>query len=484
MRAVLIYPPVDCSRFDCSRDCGCAPHLGLLSLVTAVRARHPDWDVTILDGHLTDESSILRALDARRPHLIGLSVDVTNYPSAVRMLAEMKALGASILLGGAHATFLAEAILTRRQEVDAVVLGDGEEALTGYLEALAGLRALEGVPNLLYRSNGRLRRTRARLLDLRELPGPAYDIADWNAHFARQAQVFGPGVRIGQIYSQKGCLNKPLCSFCGRFPDPCRKRDPDRVAAEAIELATRHQLTEIWDRTDSLVQDPAFFLRLVDRLRVRGAEAPASREAVFKVYGRADQLADDAVLEGLRQMRVRMVFIGYESGDDRVLQLMGKHVSAELYLRATEKVLKHGIDVDASLIVGLPGECTESLRNQIRFVQALVDRGVQKIRVNLPWLLPGSRLYQGLLKEHPELAGDDLPDMAWLQDRLFETGGYHLAEFGGSLAAFRAALEETTREACDLVLKRGGVVEGYAHEGGKSFVKGNEMDLARRGRHA
>ena len=246
-KLALIYPPVS-PRHVSMRDSGLTPPLHLLALAAHVAA-----DIIILDGNLLSLESILAALEEFKPTHIGMNVDLTNYDNAVVIANETTA---KVILGGNYAAFLAGPILAHQPRIEAVCFNDGEEALAGFVED--NLQA----PNLITRHG----RTPVRLLDISNLHTPAYELVNMDDYFKRQAALFGPDFRMMQFYGQKGCLNMPHCTFCGRYSDGMRLRDPVAYSCEVRHYAQKFKLTEVWDRSDSYLQSGKWFSTVFEHL--------------------------------------------------------------------------------------------------------------------------------------------------------------------------------------------------------------------------
>ena len=199
-------------------------------------------------------------------------------------------------------------------------------------------------------------------------------------------------------------------------------------------------------------------------------------KTTFKTYSRADQLLRQDVIEVLKSLHFRMVFIGYEAGDDRILKNIGKHANVQVYETATKNVLNNGIDIDASFIVGLPGENKESLKNHIEFVKKLNKMGLDKIRVNRLLVLPGTPLYRKIIQKFPEIADKDIVPMDDLQKMIFQTDLYDLSEFDNDVDKFIEALLETAHIMANVITEHGGASEGYGHGKGENILEGKELE--------
>lgn len=476
MRVLLCYPPVS-PMYSKIRDAGLSPHMALLCIAGHLLDRFDDVEVLMVDGHHGDMAAIEGAIASFSPDLVGCSVDFTNYGNAVEVCRHAKALddGTTTVMGSNHASNLFREILRHQPAVDFISLADGEPSWESLVRIKKGLIPVSAGCNLAYRdARGEVVLTGQGRLDLREMVPVRYDLVDMGRYFEVQRRVMGEGFRMLQFTSQRGCANRPLCVFCGRYADGLRFRDPAAFAGEVVRWTERLDLTEMWDRSDSFIQNPAWLMRFCDEVDAR-TDRFRRGATTFKTYARADQLLRTDVCECLKRLNYRMVFVGYEAGDDRILKNIGKHATCDVYRRATANVLECGLDVDASFIVGLPGENRQSLANHLSFVRELVGIGLNKIRVNRLLVLPGTPLYEAVMRRCPELRGSDDVPQEELQRRLLETDLYDLADFGGDPARFEEALRQTAEEMTAAVLERGGGAEGYGYGGRDDILSGTQF---------
>ncbi|MFA5125188.1 MAG: radical SAM protein [Patescibacteria group bacterium] len=475
MKLLLCYPPVS-DQYEKIRDSGLAPHLSLLCLASQARFKFKGIKIKIIDGHHFDSKKIKELIDEFKPDLAGFSVDFTNYQSAIGLSKYCKRFKIKVLLGSNHASNLYEQILANQPSVDAIVCNDGEDGLVGYINHLLGKMSLGQVPNLAYRQDGKVVRNALKTFDLKLMKEPAYDLCDMEEYFKRQQKVFGKNFRMLQFTSQRGCVNFPLCVFCGRYPDGYRLRPARIVAREVLKYIKRYNLNEVWDRSDSFIQSLSWLKEFRDEIYSQKYNPFKDKTVTFKTYARGDQLLKPEVIELLKDLNFRIVFIGYEAGDDRILKNIGKNSKVESYYQATKNVLDAGMQIDASFIVGLPGENKASLANHIKFVKKLVKMGLRKIRVNRLLVLPGTPLYRKVLEKYPQLRDKDIYDMQEIQEKLFTTDYYNLKDFGGSVKKFKLALNDTAEEMTHLVTVAGGGAEGYGHGKSKMILSGSEYE--------
>ncbi len=442
-RVALVYPPITPEN-QSIRDLGLAPPLHLLALAAVLR----DKEVRIFDGAHESLEKITAGLTSFQPDILGINVDLTNYENALEIANSVPG---RIILGGNYAAFLATQILRNQPRIEAICFNDGEEAMQGFVNG--DLNA----PNLIHRGG----RNPVKLLDVKKLLTPAYDLVDMEIYFERQREIFGPDFRMMQFYGQKGCGNTPHCTFCGRYEDGMRLRDPAKYSEEVRHHIKKFNLTEVWDRSDSFLQNRKWFFTVQEALKDAGVR--------FKTYGRADQL-DDETIRRMTEMGFRSIYIGYEAGDNSLLKQMNKNETTDQLLEASAKVFGAGIDIDASFIIGLPGENKRTLENQLLFVEKLANLGLRKIKVNRVLVLPGTPLYEKVCEADPAVRSLDrfaIPDM---QRKLYST--YDLSDFGGSVDNFVSHINRTAEQMTQIVLRKGGCAEGYGY--GKVQIGGGK----------
>lgn len=475
MKIMLCYPPVS-FEYNKIRDAGMTPHLSLLCIASHLNAVFDDLEFVIMDGHIDGLDEIRRRIREFSPDMLGFSVDFTNYSNAVELSRYAKELdpGVWTAVGSNHATNLYREILSCRPEIDYVSMFDGEPSWEDLVRIRRGELDVEDARNLAYRADDGVRMTKNEQMDLEDMVPVDYSLVDLEPYFEKQRESFGPHFRMLQFTSQRGCANTPLCVFCGRYTDGIRFRKPEDYAREIAYWTEKCGLTEVWDRSDSFIQSKKWLREFCEEIE-KYTDRFRTGKTTFKTYSRADQLLDPEVLSELKRLNFRMVFIGYEAGDDRILKNIGKHANLDVYRRATRNVLSEGMDIDASFIVGLPGENRESMANHVSFVRELIGMGLDKIRVNRLLVLPGTPLYSAVMSAYPELRGRDIISQEELQRKLFLTDLYDLSDFGGSVEAFEEAVRQTAETMTGSIVESGGGAEGYGYGKDMNILEGKQL---------
>lgn len=136
------------------------------------------YEVEILDGQLISLNEIKDRINA---DIVGVSFDILSITEFEQIISEAKRRNCHTITGGHLATALGSTLLERNIDLDAVVSFDGEDALLGFIESIRRFgKPTSSIPNLMYKTKGRLVCTNNNEVDLRQLPLPRRDVGGIN----------------------------------------------------------------------------------------------------------------------------------------------------------------------------------------------------------------------------------------------------------------------------------------------------------------
>ncbi len=337
--------------------------LGLLYVGSALK--RAGRDVSIFHLLPRDFEEYARGLRTRNPLWVGLSVlsGMTTF-HAVQLTRLIKKASPScpVAWGGHHPSAVPEQCLEDR-DVDYVVIGEGEEAAVELTECLAGGGDPSGVANVGSKSGGVIRvnpvRTPQADLDRYELD---WSLLPLEAYRFRTATGRVP---VG-FYSSRGC---PFtCSFCatpaatGRA---FRVHSPEYVVRNLETLRSEHGFNAVWFSDDNFMLREERGLEILRRLARAGI-------ATDTLDMRLDQMKEP-VLEEFRDLGVRGLFFGYESANDRVLEILSKGHDEALIRQRAEWLARYQLNVWASGIIGVPTETREEVARTLELAMDLRD---------------------------------------------------------------------------------------------------------------
>ena len=431
-RILLINPPFlfwDERFEDLKRKTDATPSLGIYSL--AAQARRAGHEVRVIDLAVRPRPrrKVLEEAARFAPDLAGFSAVTVNVHHAARIAEELKDArpGLPVVLGGPHGTALPGETMARFPVFDAVALGEGEGTILDLASAAGEKRPFDTVPGLALPGGGgpAFTATRPLLLDLDALDVPAWDLLPG---FPRgySAPIFNfKRLPAASLITSRGC---PLrCRFCDRsvFGNRIRFHSADYVLAMVDRLVGRYGVRHLIFFDDMFVANRQRLKAVCEGLgRYRGRVS-------FSCNGRVGYM-DREIMGLLRRAGCWQIAYGIESGDQRILDLIGKQQTLEKIEEAVRLAKEAGIRVKGLFMMGLPGETRESVWATARFAKRL---GLDLFQITKFTPLPGCEFY-ATAREYGEFqddwtrmnmlnsvfvprgfTGKELDDLFWLVNR-------------------------------------------------------------------
>jgi anaerobic magnesium-protoporphyrin IX monomethyl ester cyclase len=220
------------------------------------------------------------------------------------------------------------------------------------------------------------------LRSLDDLPWPAWDLVDVDAY--RQAWRRRHGHFVMNMATTRGC---PFhCNWCAKpiYGQRYTVRSAAAVVEEMNWLAGEYLPDQISFVDDLFGLQPGWVESFADHLARRARRTP------FRCLMRADQI-DPAVANALTRAGCHMVWMGAESGSQRVLDAMEKGVTVDQIKRAARVLQGAGIHVGLFLQFGYPGEGWDDVQETLSLVR---DVAPDDIGVSVSYPLPGTRFYE------------------------------------------------------------------------------------------
>ncbi|MFQ5614384.1 MAG: B12-binding domain-containing radical SAM protein [Anaerolineae bacterium] len=384
-------------RFDPKLWAAMQPYPPLGSLYAASYIREQGYEAALFDAMLAaSEDEWLAALDAHQPRFAVLYEDNFNYLSkmcllrmrqaAFTMAEAAKARGCTVIVSGSDATDHAAEYF--RHGVDYILMGEGELTLHELLDHLSGKeeRPLPSIAGLAWPDNGGIRRTaeRAFVKDLDMFPFPAWDLIDipryQNIWYERH------GYYSMNLVTTRGCPYR--CNWCAKpiYGRRYNSRSPENVVAEVKWLKENFRPDHIWFADDIFGLKPGWVERFSELAVAQNAVVP------FKCLQRVDLITED-VAQALSRAGCRTVWVGAESGSQKILDAMDKDTQVEDIYLATERLHRVGIEVGFFLQFGYPGEGWQDIQKTLQMVR---DCRPDDIGISVSYPLPGTKFYENV----------------------------------------------------------------------------------------
>ncbi|MGA7670637.1 MAG: radical SAM protein, partial [Nitrolancea sp.] len=377
------------------------PPLGTLYAASYVRER--GYNVSLFDAMLADsEEEWLREIERERPRYAVLFEDNFNYLSkmcllrmreaAFTMLEMARRFDCTVIVCGADASDHTEAYLDRGAHY--VIYGEGEQTLGELLDSLTGrsdqpCSSILGLAYLDEDSNELVvTPRRPDLKDLDSLPFPAWDLVD----IPRYQQIWRErhGYYSMNLVTTRGC---PFhCNWCAKpiWGQRYNARSPENVAAEMKWLKETFEPDHIWFVDDIMGLKPGWIDRFADEVERLDARIP------FKCLNRVDLLLRGQTISALKRGGARTVWVGAESGSQKILDAMEKGTRVEQIHEASRRLHEAGIEVGFFLQFGYPGESLDDIEATFEMVRQCRP---DDIGMSVSYPLPGTPFHERVRHE-------------------------------------------------------------------------------------
>ena len=327
-------------------------------------------DVHFIDAmtnNLTDEA--LSALIAKeKPDIVGATAITPSIYKAERALEIAKSVhpNAVTLLGGVHATFMYQQVLTEAPWIDAIVRGEGEEILIEVVRAVESgdwAQARRNIRGLAFVDNGPkglkiVATEAAATVKNVDAISPDWSILEWDKY-----KYIPLNCRVAIPNMARGC---PFtCSFCSqwKFWRDYRVRDPKKVADEIQTLYEKYDVKFFILADEEPTINRKKFVQFCEELIARGLPEKVQWGINTRV---TDILRDEKLLPLYRKAGLIHVSLGTEAAAQLKLDRFNKETKVADNKKAIQLLRDAGIVVEAQFIVGLENETAETLEETYR----------------------------------------------------------------------------------------------------------------------
>jgi radical SAM superfamily enzyme YgiQ (UPF0313 family) len=337
---------------------------GLAHLSSATKAQGFDVDLIDLRA-LSGWDEYRKELLRRQPDVVALtmmSVDYNPAMEAARVVKEVLP-DTITVVGGPHPTIMVEEV-AELPFFDYIITREGEVTFPWLLAALRDghppeERILEG-----------------EMPDLDALPFPDRELflAEWHRYgytLDSPEVPFVPDLPAPflTVIAGRGC--KYNCNFCQPaermiFGRQVRKRSPANIITELEQLRERYNFASFMFHDDCLTENREWVLEFCDLYEDHGFTQP------FFCQSRADILVqNEDMVERMAEVGLTGYFIGFESGNDRILKFLRKGTKRETNLAAARICKRHGIKIWANYMLGLPTETKEEVMDTVTMLKEI-----------------------------------------------------------------------------------------------------------------
>lgn len=359
------------------------PPLGILYISAFLE--ECDIDHKVLDTTFSSEELWYQEVLEYKPDVIAFYVNLMTKVKVIHLIQRLKAdpqlARLKVVLGGPDITYNKESYLATG--ADFLVIGEGEETFTELVQAISANESFDHIEGLVYRLEGQLveNPSRTKIKDLDTLPLPNRSRFPIEKYLETWKSAHGKSAL--NISTQRGCPY--TCKWCSTavYGQSYRRRSPENVVRELKEVQEQYNPDTFWFVDDVFT---------VSHKWMRGF-AKAVKEANLKVQyeciTRAERLNDE-VIQILAETGCFRIWIGAESGSQKIIDAMDRRVDVDLVRDQLVASRKAGIETGTFIMVGYPGETYTDIMHTVRYLESALP---DQFTITKSYPIKGTALY-------------------------------------------------------------------------------------------
>jgi anaerobic magnesium-protoporphyrin IX monomethyl ester cyclase len=354
-----------------------------------------EFQVEMLDNYLLEKpiDEVKLMIKRLRPEIVGITCGSATYSRCVETAKAVKETRPSckVVVGGWHPSYKPESML-QHPEIDYVVMGEGERAMTELATYISegekdgGIAKIAGVA---YRHKGKMVKNPQRFIsNLDDLPFPARHLLPM--HLYERAIEFLNVKPVDNMSIARGCpYNCAFCEIRQLWGTTVRTFSPHRVLEEIKHLMTNFGTKGIYFINDN------FTMRKKETAELCTLIQKEKLDIDWVCDTRADLISRD-LLKEMKAAGCKTIWFGGESGSPRILKKLNKNITLEQTEHALKMCREEGIKTACSFLLGTPGETAEDMKATFKFARKLDP---DWCRFNIFVAVPGSILYEEVMQK-------------------------------------------------------------------------------------
>jgi anaerobic magnesium-protoporphyrin IX monomethyl ester cyclase len=374
------------------------------TLYAAAYLKQKGYETALFDTMLADsEEDLKQSLHKHKPSVFVVYDDVFNYltkmclsrmrEAAFRMSQIAKEFGCRVIISGSDAAdHLGQYF---QHNADFAVCGEGEVTLGELTDHIfkktpANLKEING---LAYFENGGVKKTPARsvMKDLDQLPYPLWELVDFDEY--RKLWKKYHGYFSMNLVTTRGC---PFhCNWCAKpiYGQVYNSHSPEYIAGEIKLLKEKYSPDHLWFCDDIFGLRPGWTTKFDEVVNRENVRTP------FKCLSRADLLLKEDNIRHLASAGCESIWIGAESGSQKILDAMDKGTTVEQIHEAATLLKKNNIKTCFFLQFGYTGETKKEIDMTLKMVRDLMP---YDIGISVSYPLPGTKFYDRVVSQMGE----------------------------------------------------------------------------------
>ena len=356
------------------------------------------WDIEVIDENNCRSRFCPKDQDGFPDHLKlqqDRPADVVGFygslsctiPRLYKLAALYSSLGVKTVSGGKHVENLPEEAL--ENNIDVVVLGEGENTIRELLLAFQYEKSVEHVAGIMFMKEGKCIRTAERPLieDFEEVPFPDYNLL-------RYAKL-----KVYPVGRTRGCNMN--CEFCA-VKDKTRCSTPQQLINQIAYLVENRRARKFFEVSDHFAAHRDEALTFCRLLRDYAKKVDVKLSMTVQI--RLSDARDTELLQAMKEAGINDLAIGFESPIDEDLKAMRKGYLSRDMLRWTNSIRSYGFFIHGMFIFGYPGKIKSSrqlsMEEKVKRFRTFIKKAkIDTLQILLAIPLPGTELRRRLENE-------------------------------------------------------------------------------------
>ncbi len=373
-----------------------APFPFYMGYTAALLEKKTDCELLVLDclAEGMSHKDFYNKCEKFNPDLIVMETSTISFNNDIEICKKLKDLtNAKIVLAGPHATFFYREILLKCPFIDFIAAGEYEFIILDLVKNLKSNKFIKIDGLASGHKNSVTLKKRPLIKNLDEIPFPA-----WHLFPMEKYWLYDVKYPSFQMISSRGCLFR--CIFCV-YPQifnyrTFRFNSPERTLNEMKFIIENYGPRSIWfdDSTFTMNQERVKKLCNLIIKNKMDIEWGCMTHA---------QVMTEELAKKMGEAGCTKISFGIESGDQRIVNRIGKGLNLEHAKKIFNVCKKNGIKADATFMFGLPGETKESIKRTMKYVKELKPNFAQ-FSIATPF--PGTEFYK-MAKDNGWIVEDD-----------------------------------------------------------------------------
>jgi anaerobic magnesium-protoporphyrin IX monomethyl ester cyclase len=358
--------------------------LGLLYLSGYLNKN--DFKNEVYDSTFYSYQEQLSFIHENKPKIVAIYANLMTKINVVKLMKELRTNpkygNPAIVLGGPDVTYNSENYLNAG--ADFLIIGEGEQTSHELFLAIIedkDYREIQGIAFL--DEEGKVKKTppRIKIKELKDLPLPNRDAIPIHKYLETWKEYHGQSSMT--VSTQRGCPY--TCKWCSTavYGQSYRRRPANLVAEELKLLKTKYQPDSIWFVDDVFTVSHKWLKSFHEEVIAQDAIIP------FECITRAERLNDE-VLQLLKEAGCYRIWIGAESGSQKIIDAMDRRVDVNVVKSAIQKTNALGIETGTFIMLGYPGEDMTDINNTVQYLK---DANPTHFTITIAYPIKGTSLY-------------------------------------------------------------------------------------------